>query len=113
MVVLKRVIKKDVYEHLLKVRDEMYERLFQKYKNDPDTVKYEYSGRESEFLYCKGIAWSEADAATIGREIKAVKDAGIKHHLHAYMVCGCCSNLTVSLPQQNADGDYEIIAEID
>lgn len=117
MIVQRRVIVKEVYESLLKTRDELYNTLLEQYKNDPEQAKYEYHPNDPDesrrWIYCQGLAFSEADRQTIGREVKAASDFGRNHEKFRYKNCGCCHNMCVSLPQLNKDGNYEIEVYID
>jgi hypothetical protein len=112
MLVQRRLIAKEVYESLLKQRDDLYKALFEQYKNDPEQAKYEYSPNDPDenrrWQYCSGLAFHGADRLTIGREVKAASDFGRKHPKFGYKDCGCCNNMDVLLPQPDKNGDYVI-----
>ena len=107
-----RIIKKEVYERLSSLREEMYQDLLAKYMNDPDYTKYEDPNDQS-FRYCKAVAWSEADAATIGREVNAARDTGHKDPDYKTEDCGCCDNMIIMLPSQKYNGDWEIVCSVE
>jgi hypothetical protein len=115
MIVHTRIIKKEVYERLSKLRDEMYANLLEKYKKDPEYLQYEsknYNPNGMEYGYCQGCAWAEADRVTLGREIEAARLLGLKHPWLRYEECGCCHNMAISMPRQRPDGDWVITVDI-